>query len=178
MSRLFERAGALFAVSVMERQEMRSTGRELSVAVLSVLFVGGCGGDASDRPMVAPVKGTVTYEGKPVEGASVAFWTDGAPRAALGVTNAQGEFQLTTFESGDGAVPGEHTVTVTKTSVAQNQTETVEVEDLTKFAETTMASENAAPQKSLLPEKYGIQGTTPLRKTVSPDGPNELTIEL
>jgi hypothetical protein len=54
------------------------------------------------------------YQGKPLTGASVTFMGQGAPRAAIGKTDEAGNFQLTTFEPGDGAVAGTHEVTVKK----------------------------------------------------------------
>ena len=73
----------------------------------------GCGG-VDDRPRVYPVSGTIMYKGDPVEGANVSFFTDAAPRAATGVTKADGTFQLSMFGANDGAMAGAHTVTVTK----------------------------------------------------------------
>jgi len=70
----------------------------------------GCGG--SGRPETIPVSGTVTLDGKPVAGASVMFSPEPSGRPATGVTDEQGRFTLKTFEAGDGALVGKHTVTV------------------------------------------------------------------
>ncbi len=59
--------------------------------------------------------GTVTFDGKPVDGATVTFIpTEGKIQPATGRTDAQGKYSLTTFRSGDGAQPGAYQVTVTK----------------------------------------------------------------
>ena len=82
------------------------------LAAAACIACGGCSG--SDRPACAPVRGEVTYLGKPVVGATVAFLCHGAPRPAMGTTDATGTYQLTTFEPDDGAVIGTHVVTVKK----------------------------------------------------------------
>jgi hypothetical protein len=92
----------------MRRQHSIPTAFRLLPVCLAL--VGGCG---PDRPLTIPVDGTVTVDGRPVEGASVMFMPQFPGRPALGVTDASGQFRLTTFASGDGAQPGQHTVTVT-----------------------------------------------------------------
>src|SRR5688500_7404542 len=97
-------------------------GRSYSVIVMWLVagftvLVAGCGGESHN---VTPVKGFVTYQGSPVEGAVVAFHAVdaavGEARMATGVTDAEGRFQLTSFTQGDGAAPGSHKVTVSKKS--------------------------------------------------------------
>jgi hypothetical protein len=61
------------------------------------------------------VKGKVTKDGQPVAGAAVAFGpTASEGKAASGMTDASGNYTLTTFENGDGALPGSYKVTITK----------------------------------------------------------------
>ena len=87
----------------------------LSVLLVLVLVgVVGCGGEPGTAPTVK-VTGTVTYNGEPVEGASVAFIPENG-RPASGTTDPSGKFTLSTFESGDGAVPGKHTVAISEPS--------------------------------------------------------------
>lgn len=83
----------------------------LSTAILGGLLT-GCGG--TDRPQMAPVTGRVTYQGKPVAGADVSFMSPASPRVAAGRTNSEGQYKLSTFNTGDGAVLGEHVVTISK----------------------------------------------------------------
>jgi hypothetical protein len=84
------------------------------VALAPLLIVSGCGG-ASDQPMFSgktvPVKGTVTYKGKPLKRGIVRFEPD-AGREAEGKIGPDGTFSLTTFQPGDGAIPGAHRVAV------------------------------------------------------------------
>lgn len=48
-----------------------------------------------------------------MKGASVTFIPQEGGRSANGLTDDEGRFVLTTYEPGDGAVPGEHNVTIT-----------------------------------------------------------------
>ena len=74
--------------------------------VLAAFLAAGCG----QSPTVK-VSGTVTIKGQPAENVQVTFLpADGRPSS--GVTDAQGKFELSTFTNGDGAMPGEQTVTL------------------------------------------------------------------
>ncbi|MCC9607738.1 carboxypeptidase-like regulatory domain-containing protein [Blastopirellula sp. JC732] len=65
----------------------------------------------------APVSGTVTVNGRPLEGATVAFAPQGESlntgRPSLAQTDADGHFQLQTVNGIDGAVIGRHLVAIT-----------------------------------------------------------------
>lgn len=99
------------------REQVSHRGRWL--VALAILGMLGCSGAADDRPKTAKVRGKVTYNGKPVEGAFVSFVSDDAPRAATGKTDANGEFTLTTYEPGDGAIVGmTYKVVITKSAAA------------------------------------------------------------
>ncbi len=76
----------------------------------------GCGGAAHDpnRPKTVPVTVVITYQQKPVEGATVSFVAEGAGHSATALTDASGRAALTTFATGDGAVPGKYRVGVSK----------------------------------------------------------------
>ncbi len=80
--------------------------------------VSGCGG--ADRYQTVPVSGVVTCQGKPVANGAVSFTPlpeegrdEGKPgRMALGITDAEGRFRLTTYVENDGAIVGRHSVSV------------------------------------------------------------------
>lgn len=152
----------------------------LSTVLTLALLMAGCGGGAGERPEIAKVKGTVLYKGQPVSGANVNFYNESAPRAAYAITNEKGEFELTTFEPKDGAVLGDHVVTVSKADqVAAQQTSAnapPSAEDLTgMYVET----KDAAKDANTLPSKYADQSTTPLKFTVTADETaNNFLIEL
>lgn len=81
---------------------------------LAALFLAAAGlvGCSDGRPKTAPVKGTVTYAGKPVDKGSISFIPDGLP-VATGELGPGGAYTLTTFKKGDGAVLGRHKVVIT-----------------------------------------------------------------
>jgi hypothetical protein len=83
-------------------------------AFVGLALVPGCGG-----PALAPVKGRVTCNGKPVAEAAVTFAPVAASdqdkepgRAATGFTDADGYYVLSTHKAHDGALVGKHRVTV------------------------------------------------------------------
>jgi len=67
----------------------------------------GCGGP----PDIAPVSGVVTVEGTAVEGVQILFMPKGK-RPASAQTDADGRYHLSTFKENDGAMLGEHAVTI------------------------------------------------------------------
>ena len=78
----------------------------------------GCGGQDNGRIEVFPVTGKVLVKGQPAEGASVIFYSQSpAPEGKTmpvpaGTTDANGDYQLTSYESGDGAPAGEYKVAI------------------------------------------------------------------
>jgi hypothetical protein len=78
------------------------------LAILAAVFVAGCG---DGRPTIVPVSGVVLVDGKPVTEGVIRIRPDAAMSAA-GRIGPDGRFSLTTFESGDGCVPGTHPVEV------------------------------------------------------------------
>jgi hypothetical protein len=81
-----------------------------SVAIASL----GCS-KADDHVAVYPVKGKIQYQGKPINGAFVTLQPKAAvegvpgPRATVA---ADGTFEVSTFNGGDGAPEGDYTLTV------------------------------------------------------------------
>jgi hypothetical protein len=127
-----------------------------------------------------PVRGSVIYKGKPVPGASVTFMANGAPRAAVGKTDAAGNFQLTSFEPGDGAVAGMHEVTVKKYTTEPPPMPTQQEAD----ADPASADRYTAAMvrwtesaKFAVPKKYTDRNTSDLRYEVK-EGDNDFKIEL
>jgi hypothetical protein len=132
---------------------------------IALLMPTGC--DRSDRPETAAVHGTVTYRGQPVAGATVAFLGRNSPRIASGETDEQGRFQLTTFEENDGAVLGEHVVTVYKPAkpiepmaIDPNLDPTAYAEAMEQAAARAIKAQAAG---SALPARYAETKTSELR---------------
>lgn len=148
---------------------------------LLVLFtVAGCSG-STDRPATYPVSGTVMYNGNPITGATVAFWGEGASKAATGVTDSEGKFTLSMFEANDGAVAGTHKITVTKSDPsapppADPDAMLNDPSMLTSQMQ-TQAAQRKAP-KDIIPARYKDRSSTTLTETVSADGENVYVLQL
>lgn len=155
---------------------LRVPARYITVVVaLSGLVLCGCGGEASKRPPMGKVKGVVTYKGKPVSDAVVAFNQEHAPRAATGKTDAEGKFQLTTWDTNDGAILGTHKVTVTKSKsiLGDKDPATMTPDEIMKKMQ-----ENPKPAlENEVPAKYADVKTTPLQISVEA-GEKEIKIDL
>lgn len=90
----------------------------LRIATLLVLAalcaVVGCSG--TKGPECIPVRGQVTYKGKPIAEATVVLHRVGGDiegnQKPIAYTAADGTFSLTTMKKGDGAPPGEYAITV------------------------------------------------------------------
>src|SRR5690242_9684854 len=126
----------------------------VGLLVAAALFPAGC----SRGPKTAPVRGRVTYKGRPVPNGTVAFIPDGGT-AATGEIGPDGAYTLTTFRKGDGAVLGAHKVVITAL-------------DAGKEGET--ADTLPAP---LIPVKYMNLTTTDLRAEVQ-DHENTINFDL
>lgn len=137
----------------------------------------GCG---PSKPSTHTVTGTVTFQGDPVEGASVSFSpTEPDIRAAAGRTDSQGKYLLTTFEKDDGAMPGAYKVRVFK---FDREPEPVVITDASDEADypddyDPAADDGTPPPQHVLPEKYNSHSLTPLSFTVEA-GENTFDINL
>lgn len=149
-----------------------------------VLFSGGCGGKT--RPKIIPVSGKVTYKGQPVSGAVVSFMGESSPRSAVGKTNEQGEFTLTTYDSNDGAPVGKHAVSISK-PVKSAEGDSLDGADSGKKTAQMMmqgASVRTKPKKaqsfvdSSIPVRYANPKDTGLSFEVIEGDENKFTIDL
>lgn len=85
---------------------------------LAICFVGGCG---KGGPDLAPVKGRVTFDGRPLADADIEFQPDNMLPPSVGHTDADGRYELLYKRGVAGARVGQHTVRVTASpSVAKN----------------------------------------------------------
>ena len=95
-----------------DRMRTRSCTSAGFAVLLSVGMV-GCG-DADGLDGVIPIRGTVVYQGKPLENGEVRYLpldrSDG--RVARGPIDSRGRFRLTTLQNGDGAMPGGYRIVV------------------------------------------------------------------
>jgi hypothetical protein len=97
---------------------MASPMRRCLLTALLIASPPGCGESPPSRPPRQPTHGTVTYNGKPPDGAVVQFWPlpldkidwrTVKPSARVG---PDGTFRLNTYEMSDGAIVGDYVVTV------------------------------------------------------------------
>ena len=132
----------------------------------AMITIAGCG--ASNLP-TTPVTGTITYDGEPLEGATVTLTPESGSvgsRSASGISDASGNFVLTTvFTDGataEGAIAGSYTVRVSKlevdeTSSMDGMIDTNEGDPSAAYMDQVSAmsedSENAGPA-SLINEAF------------------------
>ncbi len=153
------------------------------VGMAACMQATGCSNTWNDRwrrmmPPTYAAGGTVTYRGKPLDGATVIFHPrDGVSpprRAATGLTDASGHFTLTTVKPGDGAVAGAFLVSVQKTTAEIPGAVSVPPDEFGAFplgADPTTAT-------SLIPEMYALPETSGLTAEVRPHGRNQFTFAL
>jgi len=141
------------------------------IGLFCTLLSGCFGGDGDERP-TGQVSVTVTYKGKPVEGATVTFISMENPQPAVGLTNAQGSCSLATYRSGDGAIVGGNMITIVKNDIDKTNVKPIKPEDQ------DLVGVSAIPTlKNLLPAKYALPGTSGLKEEVK-KGKNSFTYEL
>lgn len=148
----------------------------LTLLIISTVLpvIVGCSGD--DVPETYPVTGVVTYQGKPVEGASVSLVAkDPNGRSAGATTDAEGKFSVSTYISStaspEGAISGEYVITVSKKPVEELPEEMDAQEQMAEFMK------RGAP-KDLLPKIYQSPDTTTLKVTVVDASPEPLELNL
>ncbi|MBN2024225.1 MAG: hypothetical protein JW809_15690 [Pirellulales bacterium] len=115
-----------------------------SAICLAIAILPGCDGG---RPKRVPVSGRVLIDDKPLAYGFIRLTPMGA-RPATATLDAEGRFTLTTFEPGDGVVPGAHPVSVLAAEPLSGST-----------------------QRWHAPKKYANPRTSGLSATI--DGPND-----
>jgi len=112
-------------------------------------LLSSCAG--SKAPACFPVKGRVSYKGKPLAEAMVVLHRVGGDvegnQEPMAFTDASGAFSLTTFKSHDGAPPGDYLI-----SIEQRALQTV-------GEETIRNGPNVLPPKYANPETSGLKYT-------------------
>jgi len=131
---------------------------------LGTLLVCGCG--RSGGAPTATCQGTVTYKGQPLKDVVVTFNPDKG-RSASGTTDAAGHFVLSCFARGDGAVPGNHKVTITDAGSGEPEP-----------MPGTPEAANYKPKPLGFPKKYTSVNTTNLTAVVEEGKKNEFSFEL
>jgi hypothetical protein len=141
----------------------------------------GCGGNL---PRTVPASGKLHWEdGKPIVGANVRFVGPPGGRDATGYTGKDGEFTLSSFTQGDGAIPGDYTVVVTKTVAAPDVVAPQPGGDpqaMAKAMKEFMAKSKSAPKKieEPIPPAYQKEKESPLKWRIESGGSDKIDLKL
>jgi hypothetical protein len=146
----------------------------LAMTTLANFVLAGCGGE--EYPSTIPVTGTVNYQGKPLDEATVTLVpTDAKGRSASGITGADGKFAVKTFYGADhnpeGALPGDYLISVSKVRAVTPP------EGMTQWEMQAWYTKQGTP-KPLLPKQYMSPETSGLKVTVGNTPPEPLTLDL
>ena len=149
----------------------------LCLASISVPGFVGCGGPK--WPPTYKCSGVVTLDGAPVDRATITFYPLDGQKPANATTDANGNYELTSFNAGDGATPGAFGVAIQKFPA-------IEIEAVPggkPFDESNNTDEGPSPDSekdpvNQLPEKYSNHEKSGLSATVVTDGENVFTFEL
>ena len=136
----------------------------------------GCGGSGFE---LAPVSGSVTLDGKPLQKATVIFepkaveGTVNAGPVSSGRTDAEGKFTLKTPDGRTGAVVGDHTVKVWTAEEELKGTGGAEGEVSDGSGDDIYSG---AGNGEKAPARYNANSE--LKKTVPPDGADDADFKL
>lgn len=148
----------------------KSCWRELESQIALTMLISfgatlvGC--SSGSVPGTFPVNGTVTFNGKPVDGATISFVGKGSERPATAISTADGKYDLYTLDS-RGALPGNYSVVVSKMeapsdSVNKDAGFDASGKDLSMEQSAANVGKPTPKAKQLLPAKFGSPSTTPL----------------
>ncbi len=121
----------------------------LSPLLFLLSALSGCGASTPGQLPVFPVRGQVVFNGQPVPGATITFYKEGAAVPASGMTDAKGEYHISTYAENDGAVVGKHRVTVSLPLVAPTDAESPDPEPPKAIADLESPEYRAGMQKVL-----------------------------
>jgi hypothetical protein len=151
----------------------------LTLSLMTTLS--GCGGsDKSGREETYEVSGKVTFAGSPLGGATVSFFPSAGQRSAMGITNDEGEYVLTTYEYGDGAMAGAYRVSIRKSIPKKPGTESSH--DAYASGQVDMSSMHNAKEEnasdSAIPDRYSNPDDSGFVADVKTDGENRVDLAL
>jgi hypothetical protein len=126
--------------------------------VVSSLVLGGCGSDP-DFVSAVPAAGMVTFNGKPIETGTIGFIPEKGRPASGQIKD--GQFILTTYDDGDGALPGKHRVMVTSTKQIPSKIKGADPETV-----------------YLIPKMYASPSESYLTVEIPPEGNKKIEIKI
>ena len=133
------------------------------IGVFAAAFLAVAAGCRSDRPATIPVSGRITFDGEAPPAAGTLYFTIDAPadgfprRPTLAKFDERGRFRVTTWDRGDGLVPGRYKVRVECWEIPPEL--------------------GGTEGKSYVPAKYQCPTTTDLVVEIAPDDRSR-TLEL
>lgn len=141
----------------------------------------GCGGGRVDIPL-GKVRGKVVYNGKPMTAGTVTFTPitgKGAEggHVATGEIESDGTYVLTTFDTGDGAILGQHAATVVAREGGSGSLKDLNAPKGSEGPGMQSVRPRYVLPKLLTPSRYSSPQTTPLKYTVR-EGANVFDLEL
>ncbi|HUP78393.1 MAG TPA: hypothetical protein VM260_07480 [Pirellula sp.] len=123
------------------------------VAALTFLTIAGCGGVNDGRVLVS---GSVTLDGKPLDGGTIAFIGGGGGALATASTNKEGKFQMQ-------VALGTNKVTISKDDpAAAIQTAPKSDADMLMGTDAQYKEQLKSMPKALVPAKYSKHDTSGL----------------
>ena len=143
----------------------RSTKNFAVLAVAGLLLAGvtGCGAGKPAWEHVFTTTGSLTYDGKPIEGAVLVFTPkdESVPAKVrpMARTDASGHFEVGTYDIADGAPEGDYDVVVTWTPLVKH-------------------AGGASPGPNRLPPRYASNATSKLTVHVNSDDTQLETLAL
>jgi hypothetical protein len=141
--------------------------------VLPFIFVCfiGCKETDSRKTGLVPASGTITYNGSPLDGATIVFMPKESNKQGAGAfSDTKGKFVLTTIGDNDGVFPGEYSVYVLKEETFQ-----ISDEELLQYSR---QGKTPPKPKSLIPIKYTNPAEPIINLTIPTGGDKNLLIEL
>lgn len=119
----------------------------------ALLLTSGCGEKWAE---VFPVAGSVKFDGQAPVGAQIVLHPVTPPGpdavAPTGRVKSDGSFQITSYQSGDGAPPGDYVATIQWFQIDKDG--------------------NVGP--NVIPKEYAAPTTSPIKVTVNAGGPTQL----
>lgn len=140
----------------------------LPCVAAGIVFVSGCG----DSMRLAPVSGTVKVDGKPLPKAGVTFTPIKGGRPAWATTDSEGHFELSTLRAGDGALVGEHVVTVAEPDTDAPVVPANADPELASLYAEMPTQPQRIKRKGALDPKFASRDTSGLTFTVEARGAN------
>ena len=125
------------------------------LSAMAITVVGGCG---SDTPTTVKVRGSVQFDGQPLDFGGVLLQPAGG-RLGKGKIEPDGTFVISTYDTGDGAIVGPMNIGVTAVRLQGDPRE-------------------GGTREWLIPEKFGSPDTSGLQYELTHGAENVLLIEL